>query len=396
MSDQPPPFEDAPAPFSGAQDALAIHRPPDFILRSSDGVDFHVHKEILKFASDFFDNMFSFPKDSNDPSELRRDGKPILVLPEAGSVLHRLLSLAYPAQTTQGEANELKDFDIIVAVLEAANKYQFIAVERLMEVRLDNPVLLDAHPHRIFAISRLRKLPELARKAALSTLKYPVCPAELSFPEMEILPWVDGHKLYAFHLACASTVEELTRENAYSAWMLSGGMELQADGFTIRPGTKDVYVWWAVPALTSLPLHSTGCGPCEVELVVIKTQARVRSPFPEDPFFFDYDPAPALGLPRLAPAEWFQNHIERLATALRILPTSRTTETEAPKITPAERAIVAACPLCSESADSDLESFSRQLAAKIDESNRKLRKPALSFRVRLLIDGIQVEDFFGQ
>ncbi|KAJ7081935.1 hypothetical protein C8R44DRAFT_60688 [Mycena epipterygia] len=183
MSDQPAPFQDALAPFSGAQDGLGLHRPADFILRSSDGVDFHIHKDILKFVSDFFDTMFSFPQASDDPNELRRDGKPILAIPEASVVLHGLLYLAYPAQTTHGEANGWKDFDVIVGVLEAAHKYQFIAVERLMEVRLESPVVLNAHPHRIFAIARLRKLPELARKAALSTLKYPVCPA-VSFPEM--------------------------------------------------------------------------------------------------------------------------------------------------------------------------------------------------------------------
>ncbi|KAJ7106735.1 hypothetical protein C8R44DRAFT_326414 [Mycena epipterygia] len=352
MSDQPAPFQDAPAPFSGAQNGLGPHRPADFILRSSDGVDFHVHKDILKFVSDFFDTMFSFPQASDDPNELRRDGKPILVIPEARAVLHGLLCLAYPAQTTHGGANDLKDFDVIVGVLEAAHKYQFIAVERLMEVRLENPVLLDAHPHRIFAIARLRKLPELARKAALSTLKYPVCPA-VSFPEMEILPWVDGHKLYAFHLACASTAQELAQENAYSARMLSESIP------TCEPRTRDVYAWWSVPALASLPLHSTECGPREV----------VTNHGPGG-----YSCTAAVDLPHLAPAQWFQNYIERLTTALRMLPTSRTVQAETPKIRPAERAIIDACPLCLQSADNDLARFSRQLAAEIDESNRKLLK----------------------
>jgi hypothetical protein len=82
MSDKPTPIKDALAPFSGAADTLTDSNPPDFILRSSDGVDFHVHREILKFASDCFDGMFSVAGGDGDPTALLRDGKPILVLPE--------------------------------------------------------------------------------------------------------------------------------------------------------------------------------------------------------------------------------------------------------------------------------------------------------------------------
>ncbi|KAJ7717872.1 hypothetical protein B0H16DRAFT_1234892, partial [Mycena metata] len=62
--------------------------------------------------------------------------------------------------------------------------------------------LLDAHPHCIFAIARLRDLPELARKAALSTLKTPVCPDGLLFPETEVLSAFTFQKLHKFHHSC--------------------------------------------------------------------------------------------------------------------------------------------------------------------------------------------------
>ncbi|KAJ7120084.1 hypothetical protein C8R44DRAFT_787594 [Mycena epipterygia] len=52
---------------------LDLYFPSDFILRSSDGVDFHVHREA-----------------SGDPNQLERDGKSILVLPEYNTVLHKL------------------------------------------------------------------------------------------------------------------------------------------------------------------------------------------------------------------------------------------------------------------------------------------------------------------
>ncbi|KAJ7612948.1 hypothetical protein DFH06DRAFT_1015060, partial [Mycena polygramma] len=86
-------------PFSGNHDPGNDSHPPDFILRSSDGYDFHVHRDILKFASDCFDGMFSIPGGGNDPSAPFRDGKPVLILLQPKWVLYRLFSLAYPAQS---------------------------------------------------------------------------------------------------------------------------------------------------------------------------------------------------------------------------------------------------------------------------------------------------------
>ncbi|KAJ6465238.1 hypothetical protein DFH09DRAFT_1346435 [Mycena vulgaris] len=64
--------------------------PFDFILRSRDGTDFHVHKETLKFTSDVFADMSALPMET---CELSQDGIPVLVLPEPHAVLLRLLRL---------------------------------------------------------------------------------------------------------------------------------------------------------------------------------------------------------------------------------------------------------------------------------------------------------------
>ncbi|KAJ7101644.1 hypothetical protein C8R44DRAFT_641325 [Mycena epipterygia] len=339
MSDQPAVIQDAPAPFSGAQDALDPHRPSDFILRSSDGVDFHVHKEILKFVSDFFDNMFSFPQAENGSDDFRRDGKTVLVLPEASDILYRLLFLAYPAHSLDQYTIGMADLDVAIAVLEAAHKYQFLSVERLMALRLESPVLLDAHPHRLFAVARLRKLPELAKKAALCTLKYPVCPAGPTFPEMALLPWEDAHKLFAFHHACATKAQEF----AQSCTALYGNFLLMTlHGHLIVGGETGTFVWWNSMS------HAAHCGP---------TSGHRAAGAP---------------LGTIGPAQWFQDHMSRLTACLRILPTGRTVEVEALCIAPAEREIIDTCPACSHCADNDLASFSRQLAARINESNRTL------------------------
>ncbi|KAJ7679672.1 hypothetical protein B0H17DRAFT_944009, partial [Mycena rosella] len=174
--------------------------PSDFIIRSGDLVDLHVHKDILKFVSVFFKNML----DGADPNELQRDGKPIVVLPEPISVLYRLLSIAYPGRSAEYCSLSEQTLDGVSVVYQTANKYLFMAAQKSLRDMLEDPTLLRAHPHRLFAIARLCDLPVLARKAALCTLESPVCSHPLLFPEMELLTAATFHKLYDFHHSCGT------------------------------------------------------------------------------------------------------------------------------------------------------------------------------------------------
>ncbi|KAJ7177216.1 hypothetical protein C8R43DRAFT_827497, partial [Mycena crocata] len=139
----------------------------DFILRSSDSVDFHVHRDMLRLLSDVFDGMFSLPATDQEP---QRDGKIVLVVPEPANVLYRLLSFAHPAPSVRQYTLTLADLDEIVAVHNAARKYQFLRGQKLLEEVLDDRALLDAQPYRLYAIAQVCGLPALARKAALFTL----------------------------------------------------------------------------------------------------------------------------------------------------------------------------------------------------------------------------------
>ncbi|KAF7334718.1 BTB domain-containing protein [Mycena venus] len=85
MSNEPASIQDAPAPFSGVIDPENDNLSPDFVLKSNDGVDFYLHREILKYASRCFD-MFAMPTGDNVPSDFQRDGKPVVVLNEPQSV----------------------------------------------------------------------------------------------------------------------------------------------------------------------------------------------------------------------------------------------------------------------------------------------------------------------
>ncbi|KAJ7085415.1 hypothetical protein B0H15DRAFT_988358 [Mycena belliarum] len=335
---------DARAAFSGARDVDS--RPSDFVLRSCDGVDLHVHKTMLSFSSDFFDGMFAIPLDQDF---VQRDGKPVLTLPEPSAVLYPLLCLAYPAQPSTQSPLAPSDIDGIASVYETAHKYQFTDVQRLIKRMLFDPILLDAHPHRLFAIACLRDLPDLARAAALRTLALPVCPATPAFPEMQRLMWTDAHRLHEFHHLCGAHAHKVAETTARARPAVAialgrayyAGREHEDPGFLVRDEyTGERFVWWTHPN----GAHSAQCQ-------VARTQPQYGS---------------------IAPAQWFQGHVAQLAGRLRRKPVRQTVEAEALNISSSARAIIETCAACAVHAETDLGTFGRQLAWYIETSNNRL------------------------
>ncbi|KAJ7692268.1 hypothetical protein B0H17DRAFT_1200604 [Mycena rosella] len=173
--------QDVNVPFSGNPELDNHWRRPELVLRASDGVDFHVHKEMLKLVSDF-DDMCAFPASKGDPTELQRDRLPVILLPDPSNVLHQLLLIAYPARSSDQCNLSTVPFDLL-AVHDAACKYQYQFTGTIAEA-LMCPSLLSLHPHCLFAIARLRAL------AALATLPSPSAPPSPlpPLPEMHRLP----------------------------------------------------------------------------------------------------------------------------------------------------------------------------------------------------------------
>ncbi|KAJ7278349.1 hypothetical protein C8J57DRAFT_1176266 [Mycena rebaudengoi] len=326
MSEDPT-LRDAPIPFSGAFDADDGSPPSNFVLRSSDGVDFHVHRDILKFASDCFDGMFAIPGGDCDPDGLRRDGKPVLVLPEPEAVLFQLLCLAYPADTLAPYTFEQPDLDIFAAVYRGAQKYQFLRVQRILKQMLDHSALINKHPHRFFAFARLCDLPELSRKAALLTLQSPLSHDTPVFPEMKLLSWEDAHILYRFHQLCGQKAGELA-EKAALPWSSS---DKAPPIWFWSDDSCSIFAWWS---------HGHN-GQCKDAV-------------------------------RDAPVQWFKEHTARLAAQLRLCPSGATAKRKALSVAPTDCVIMDTCSLCSERADADLASFARLLAKEIDLSNIRL------------------------
>jgi hypothetical protein len=73
----------------------------NLIIRSSDLVDFRVHKSVLAMVSPFFQHLLSQPFDSESV-----DGLPVVQLPEGSELLDTLISLLYPIRTVVPNAYE--------------------------------------------------------------------------------------------------------------------------------------------------------------------------------------------------------------------------------------------------------------------------------------------------
>jgi BTB/POZ domain-containing protein len=73
-------------------------KPPDvsdanFVIRSSDFVNFRVHKAVFAVASPFFKDLLSLPQ----PSDIETvDGLPVVPLSEDSELMCTLVSILYP------------------------------------------------------------------------------------------------------------------------------------------------------------------------------------------------------------------------------------------------------------------------------------------------------------
>jgi hypothetical protein len=90
--------EDPQAQINSATSPLKAFDIPDanLIIRSSDFVDFRVHKSVLALTSPFFKDLLSLPQPSD--SEIV-DGIPVVQLPESSELLNSLVSMLYPVPT---------------------------------------------------------------------------------------------------------------------------------------------------------------------------------------------------------------------------------------------------------------------------------------------------------
>ncbi|KAJ7215014.1 hypothetical protein GGX14DRAFT_496598 [Mycena pura] len=164
----------------------------DVQLRSSDGVDFHVHRLVLSLASPFFKDMFSLPQP--DPGlEVAT-----IQMSETASVLYRALRFWYPG----AEPPAIQTLDELREMLEVLIlKYdmQFIvpaAKKHLREFLAEDSVA-------VFAIACRHEWRDVALEAAKSSLRLPIRAFESRPAQLEYMTADTYHSLLHYHTKCA-------------------------------------------------------------------------------------------------------------------------------------------------------------------------------------------------
>ncbi|TFY60665.1 hypothetical protein EVJ58_g5001 [Rhodofomes roseus] len=138
----------------------------DFILRSSDRVDFRVFRVILRLASSVFASMLEIgqaPPAASDASQTGsdefRDGCPVVPLQEDSDTLDYLLRMVYPTRDP-----DLGDLSKLSSVIAVALKYEMEQVVALGSTTLLRFVPKD--PFSVWALTVRNGLEDQARTAA--------------------------------------------------------------------------------------------------------------------------------------------------------------------------------------------------------------------------------------
>ncbi|KAJ7023364.1 hypothetical protein C8F04DRAFT_1134572 [Mycena alexandri] len=133
----------------------------DAILRSSDGLDFPVHRAVLALASPFFKDLFSLPQPESEPKV------PVIPVAESSLILQKLLGTWYPGAEAVVAFDGIEQLAEIVEL--AMSKYEFRFVGPIMRRYLQD--YLDTDAVAVYAVACRYHWKDLARKAARHSLK---------------------------------------------------------------------------------------------------------------------------------------------------------------------------------------------------------------------------------
>ncbi|KIL69197.1 hypothetical protein M378DRAFT_157432 [Amanita muscaria Koide BX008] len=167
---------DASAPFDSSA-------PADFVLRSSNLVDFFVSGTLIRRLSAVFKDMFPLP-----PDHEVKDAMPIVRVEESSEVLHCLLSVIH----YDLDEPDIKECHLYIKVVLAARKYRMTTIERRLRKQAPNSPLTNSDPLRIYIIATSLGWEELAKTVALNTFSQPL--DKLAY--VDELCFISGADLY--------------------------------------------------------------------------------------------------------------------------------------------------------------------------------------------------------
>ena len=136
----------------------------NIILRSSDQINFRVHKSLLAMSSPFFEHLLSLPQPPDDDLV---DGLPVVQLPEDADLLNSLVSLLYPIPPVIPGS-----YEKVFALLTACQKYDMILMQSYIRAEIQRgtfPSPAEAEAFSAYAIaSSMGLIPEMENAARLT------------------------------------------------------------------------------------------------------------------------------------------------------------------------------------------------------------------------------------
>jgi hypothetical protein len=182
----------------------------DVILRTSDSVDFRFYKLLLSLASPFFANMFALPQPGplDGAANQTKYDIPIIPISEKSAVIRKLLSFCSPVYDTDVPA--LENLDIVMSVLDAADKYDMKRVGKFVVKMITAPQFLEQEPMRVFAIACRYRAEAETTIAARYMLRFAAWePAYVA--ELDFISGSDYQRLIRYHASCGQAVGQLVR-----------------------------------------------------------------------------------------------------------------------------------------------------------------------------------------
>ena len=139
------------------------------IVRSSDQVNFRVHKSLLAMSSSFFEDMLSLPQ---PPGDETLDGLPVVQLSEDAGVLNCLVSLLFPIPPVIPGS-----YQKVFALLAACQKYDMVSIQSYVRAEIRRgacPAPVAAEAFNAYAIASNLGLVLEADNAARLTVGQPL------------------------------------------------------------------------------------------------------------------------------------------------------------------------------------------------------------------------------
>lgn len=188
----------------------------DFVLQSTNGVNFHVYKLILSLMSPKFKDDFTSPQNE---SQSDRSSVPIMTVAESSMPLRSLLLLCYPAATPTFDS-----LDNAKAVLEAAKQHDMQAVlSRAGDLIMAQ--FLPDHFLELYALPCRFGWQHHAQTAATRTLEIKdLGRPSNGFHGLQDITGADYHRLLVYHYRCGVIAQKV---GDCLSWLPPSSTEMQ-------------------------------------------------------------------------------------------------------------------------------------------------------------------------